>query len=160
MMSMTCIIGKIKSLIGLIAVCVLFCILSCYITQPIETNEFELGQPFTLQFGKQKYSEEGNITVGFSELVSEGRCPIGVMCVWEGRADIKVWLRLSRRAMPDTVLLYIYGYTSAKDTLRHQFEDIQDYRIVLMQLDPYPRHHIRIRPESYVALLRIDWVTE
>jgi hypothetical protein len=148
-----------KKIFGLCMLCTVLWFSGCFLTQPIEPTDFELGEPFTLQYGKQKFFTEGHLRVGFSEIVAEGRCPIGVVCVWEGRADIKIWFGVSRAA-PDTVLVSIYGYTTAADTMRHQSAPVHNYRIVLMQLDPYPDTRIRIRPEDYIAMLRIDSVAD
>jgi hypothetical protein len=132
--------------------------LSCYIAQPIGPVDFTIGEPFTLKYGKQAYFAEGNLTIGFSELIGDGRCPSDLMCFWEGLADIRVWVKVSR-AVPDTVELSIYGYTMAADTMRHQSATVRQYKIVLMQLDPYPNSRIRISRELYTALLRVDLAT-
>ncbi len=127
----------------------------CFLSQTVGPVEFELGEPFVLRYGTEKLLDGGSIRIGFPEIVEDSRCPRDVVCVWEGRAVIWVWMATSP-VVSDTVELAIYGYTSAADTLRHQYADIYPYRIFLLQLDPYPDTRVIVQNRNYKATLRVE----
>jgi len=73
-------------------------------------------------------------TVTFVRVVSEGRCPKGVQCVWEGGDAQTITLHTNDRFERQAV---IGGVT-----------------VRLEQLEPYPEADKPIAPDSYVVTLR------
>jgi hypothetical protein len=121
-------------------------------------------EPFRLPINQSRFLEP-DLTVTFSKLVSDGRCPDNpaIRCVWEGLAEIQLQIKQSsERANSgqafDTVLnLKIPGFVSQDDSTRHTTSDTLGFRFTLLQLDPYPV--LPDDPESedaYSALLTIN----
>jgi hypothetical protein len=95
----------------------------------IITNSGEIEYQFELKYGRSRVLPNG-LKLGFKELLSESRCPIGVVCVWEGKADISLWMLKSGL---DTVSfqLQIYGYVDKTNTARHKYIDTLGYLSLL-----------------------------
>lgn len=73
-----------NGLFALIAVCVF---LGC--PTPKHCNiSFNLNEPFTLDQGATACLIGGDFNLHFDQVSSDSRCPIGVQCVWAGRADV------------------------------------------------------------------------
>lgn len=119
-------------------------------TQPETTNPIQI----SLKYGESKMIKPFQLRVGFQEVLSDSRCPMNVVCVWEGRAEIRLWLIPSKA---DTVFITssIFGYVDKTDTLRHTAVDTAGFQITLIQLDPYPVAGVDVQKEAYVALLEI-----
>ncbi len=107
-----------------------------------------------LKEGESAYVDPFNIRVGFQKVLGDSRCAIGVICVWEGRADVRLWFSKSRS---DTVFFTapIYGYVTQVDTGRHVPVDTLGYRFKILQLDPYPEIGTRWPPEFYTATIHV-----
>lgn len=61
-----------------------------------------LDEPFRLKLGQAKILHSENLIVGFSELVSDFRCPEDAVCFLAGEAEIGLWLL---KAAQDTMFL-------------------------------------------------------
>ena len=111
---------------------------------------------FELKYGKSRILPNG-LKIGFKELLGDSRCPTGAVCVWEGRADISLWMLKSRL---DTISfkLSISGYVNKTNSDSHKYIDTLGYRIKLLQLDPYPVINIPRQPSDYNALLRVSQI--
>jgi hypothetical protein len=98
-----------------------------------------LDTPFTLLIGQSATVGSSQLTVRFNRVAAEGRCPLDVLCFWEGEAIID--LDVQRPGVPTvTVPLKILGYVTRENTSAHQPVDTLGFRFTLMQLDPYPKH--------------------
>ena len=51
------------------------------------TNEFSLDQEFSLSPGQSTMITGENLAIKFIEVISDGRCPKGAICVWAGEAS-------------------------------------------------------------------------
>ena len=51
------------------------------------TNEVGLHQEFSLSPGQSTMIAGENLTIKFIEVISDGRCPRGAICVWAGEAS-------------------------------------------------------------------------
>ena len=109
---------------------------------------------FTLKLGQSVNIPSENLRLGFRDVISDSRCPKGVMCFWQGIADITLWLY---RANTDTVFItpFIWGLVDRPDTTGKDRIDTLGVRITLMQLNPYPEHGVRIDKSDYSALLDV-----
>lgn len=108
-------------------------------------------ETFWLKVGESKTLAPENTQVGFQLVVTDSRCPREVTCVWEGRGDIRLWLKpqLGDSAFAD---IFISGITSAADTCCHESTTALGYKIKLLQLDPYPE---TMPASEYRALLKV-----
>jgi hypothetical protein len=93
-------------------------------------------------------------TIRFDSLLTDSRCPTGMMCYWEGEAVIRVqWTRMTRTA---DFTLKLSGSTTAQHSDAHIPFDTLGYRFTLQQLDPYPDPNIRIAYGAYLATIRVE----
>ena len=102
--------------------------------RPINTDQFDIGDTVKVHIGEKVYESE-NFWVRVDS-IHDGRCPIGMMCFWEGEA--KVWLSVGH---DDTVEQFYYS--TFFDSLQthsvgfgDQFE--ADIEISLVEVNPYP----------------------
>jgi hypothetical protein len=113
----------------------------------------ELGQEFTVDYGQQVRLAGEGLEVRFASVASDSRCPSDpeVRCVWEGYAQIVVWLskddEKSAAVRLNTPNALQQKYPSEKNYL--------DYTVELIALSPYPKTAGGIRPAEYVATLVI-----
>ena len=47
-----------------------------------------LGDEFVLNYGQSTSIEDQNISITFTDVGDDSRCPAGVVCVWEGNVEI------------------------------------------------------------------------
>ncbi len=111
-------------------------------------------EPFWLNLGESKVLPPDNIQIGFRQVLSDSRCPLdaSVVCVWPGRAEIRLWLR-KQQSDSTFVNLSIAGYITQADTCCHLSTDTLGYRITLLQLDFISRAH-SYSLADYKALLK------
>lgn len=114
-----------------------------------------LDEPFRLKFGQNKILHSENLIIGFNELVTDSRCPIGVVCVSGGHADIAVTLAVP--GADSTKFNLIIGPELTKGNSKvHSSIDRLGLTVTLMQLDPYPESDKSHRASEYDALLNIS----
>ena len=97
-----------------------------------DTSEVRVGQ--TVELANRE------LVFRFDSLIQEGRCPIGVMCCWQGHASIHL-------TFPNCV-----------DTLDTYFKpmiEYANYKIFLINLLPYPVWEQPVDKNSYVAKLKV-----
>ena len=114
-----------------------------------------LDNPFTLKVGERIRLYPDNLQVGFQKVISDSRCPSNARCIWEGIADLQLWLL---KPGLDTVYVKasIRGYVTKSNTDGHVAVDALGYRIKVLQLDPYPKTDQRPNPSDYIATLRVS----
>jgi len=97
-------------------------------------------QQFRLQ---EEYSfPDQNLKISV-EQVDDSRCPIGVICVWEGEATVYLYVRMEE--VHDLVL----------STVRQPKDTIQNFEIELMDVSPYPHISQEIKQEDYRVTLKV-----
>jgi hypothetical protein len=101
------------------------------------------GAPFRLPVGQ--YTKVGDLVVGFGKVASDGRCPIGVVCVWEGNAECEMWAELPGSGPVE--------FTLHTSPMFAQVFIYQGYEIRLLLLEPYPVYQDPPPHDSYVATL-------
>ena len=125
--------NKLASLVLLLA------IISCqYITS---SDDPRLGEEFELEFGEQASLENRELSIKFTELLEDSRCPEGVVCVWAGNA--KVALQINDQ---ETTL---NTYLEPKETT------ISSFNIALISVSPYPVYTMDFQNEDYVVRLLV-----
>ena len=111
--------------------------------------------PFSLRHGETAVVRPSGALIRFDELLDDSRCPLDLECFWEGKADLRMWLRTP--AADEIILqLSIYGYVTSADTARQLSVDTLGYRITLLQLDPYSQRASCSAVGEYVALLKVS----
>jgi hypothetical protein len=126
----------------------IFSLLLIFTTAPAQpatvTKEAALGQEFEVRLGRQVSIEHEGLTVAFSSLVEDSRCPQDVKCVWAGNG--KVLLRLSKAGKRAALMRLNTGLDPKQDAYR-------GYDVKLVGLNPYPKKDARIKKRDYVATL-------
>ena len=94
-----------------------------------------LDVPFRVGIGQPVTIESESLAISFSEVVEDSRCALNVVCVWEGRAIIRVELASSGEPVGVTELTLQPGspFPTWPSPTR-----IGEYLVNLLALDPYP----------------------
>lgn len=106
--------------------------------------------PFDLEFviaqGDTRQIEGHPLSLQFSHVSGDSRCPADAVCVLGG--DATVHLRVSRDGIVTNIELHTGDANQASATLG-------EYRITLTELQPYPFSSRPIDPAEYRATLRV-----
>jgi hypothetical protein len=80
------------------------------------------------------------IVFRFDSLIQDSRCPIGVVCVWQGNASIHITFPL---------------HVDTLDTYFKPMISYANYKIYLIDLLPCPNYQQPILKNNYIAKLKI-----
>ncbi len=86
------------------------------------------------------------VTIEFRAVTEESRCPLNVVCVWEGNGQVALTLASGYGAVRDATL---------NTSLEPRGIDFAGLRIILSGLTPHPTGE-PIDPADYVAIFRIE----
>jgi hypothetical protein len=87
------------------------------------------------------------LRVGFIGVAEDSRCPIDVVCVWEGNAAVELGLTAGSGPTHQIVL---------NTGIDPDAVDFMGVRVTLVGVSPYPREGQGIPPEDYVVTLRVE----
>jgi hypothetical protein len=105
-----------------------------------------LGEEFTLPVGEMASIEGESLSIKFIEVISDSRCPQGVVCVWAGEAQCR--LQFSVAGSPaEMVIVQPGGGVEARDYF-------VQYKIDF-RLEPYPQEGQEIAPSDYRLVMTI-----
>ena len=113
------------------------------------TEGFRLGQAFKLRAGQEVALEGEGLRIEFASVADDSRCPAAVTCVWAGNAA--VLLQMSKGGGATSLRLN----TNRSPQFPGEGKYLQ-YKIVLIELSPYPRADKKIEPGEYVATLLVS----
>ena len=102
-------------------------------------EEFDLRAGATANVGNA-------LTVAFRRVAGDSRCPMDAVCVWMGDATVQLDVTVGRMAWTPREL---HTHLEPKRTT------FREFAIELVSLTPYPQSDRSIRPEDYVARLRV-----
>ena len=111
---------------------------------PVSTS-LPLGQEYMVGFGETIHVAD--LSLEFTTLAEESRCPASANCVWQGNARILV-TAMSKRAMAVLEL-----NINPQFPVRAVFDK---YVIELRAVDPYPMTTALPHVQDYVATLFVD----
>jgi hypothetical protein len=111
-------------------------LVGCQVSREADADPvtFTLGQEFTLGGGQEAVFGGGDLSVRFSELLEDSRCPTEVECFWTGQARIAVLVQAIGR--PSTAAYFNTNPALGENV---QFARAGDYEVELASLEPYPR---------------------
>ena len=112
-------------------------------TEPTAINA-EIGQPFTLSVGQT--ARIGLLRITFVRVLEDSRCPIDVVCVWQGNA--KVQLALTR-------LGQLGRRVSLNSTLNPTEIRFKKFLVSFVDIQPAPVSNHRIERKAYRVILRV-----
>jgi hypothetical protein len=103
-----------------------------------------LNKEFRIKVGQQVTIKK--LSIKFSAVNSESRCPTGVQCIWAGNAAIVVEVsKKNNRAVHATL--------NTNTAVQPNELDYKAYKIKLVALNPYPRINQTIDENDYEATL-------
>lgn len=94
-----------------------------------------LDEEIQIKIGESVTLERGSLTIKFKSLVEDSRCPQGVVCIWEGNAE--VILEVSKNEI------------TLNTALDPKEKVVGDYNIQLRDVIPYPKAGEELKPENY-----------
>lgn len=114
----------------------------------IEDATFKLGDTLTIAYGETQFNSSQDLSINFDTILEDSRCPVDVVCVWEGNAEIKFILS-SNDSFVDFTLNTAGSYFNTDTTL-------YGYEIELIDLLPYPHSQIQHPITDYKAVVLIS----
>jgi hypothetical protein len=114
---------------------------------PAATVEAREGQTFRLSPGGMARVGRAGVLISFVGITADSRCPIDVVCVWEGDAAARVNVTVGRMAWTP------FDLHTSQEPRTIQF---QDRTITLVSVEPSARSNERIDPARYIITLRVD----
>jgi hypothetical protein len=120
------------------------CGLSSGITETRTTRE--LGE-IVLAVGEEVTISGTVVRIGFERVSEDSRCPVDVVCVWEGNAAAEI--SLTAGSGPTQL-------RTLHTALDPRFTDFAGVRVTLVDVEPEPYEGEPIPAESYVIRLRLE----
>lgn len=112
--------------------------------------KFGLNELFTLQQGATAGLKDGDLSIHFHSVSGDSRCPVGVTCIWAGRADVVFALKMGEREQPATLAS---GDMSQGGTGQVVFEG---YTIKLENVEPPKKEGETIAQKDYRVKLSVS----
>lgn len=103
----------------------------------------------TLRAGEELAVGGSVVKIVFARVLEDSRCPVDVVCVWEGNAVVELGIRMG---MGPTFPLQV------NSALQPQAAEWNGVRVTLLELHPAPRAGVPIRPEDYSVKIRVESV--
>ncbi|MEA3392137.1 MAG: hypothetical protein U9Q91_04070 [Candidatus Marinimicrobia bacterium] len=129
----------LPTLLAIILTAIIFT--GCNPLFPLDKDQFDIGDTVKIDIGEMVYENE-NFWMRVDS-VKEGRCPIGLMCAWAGRAQ--VWLTVGNIDTSFQLEFSTHYADSSKTQvirLEHSLSDAlpfgSTYIITLVEVNPYP----------------------
>ena len=133
-------VGAIALLFAIIIGCAARC----------DAQEKLLGQEFNLKAGQKARIKGEGLTISFSSVAEDSRCPEGVDCIWAGNA--KIVLKLSK-SKGDSASFEL------NTNMEPHEKSFQRYTIILKKLSPYPKKDSSIKGKDYIATLVVKKIS-
>ena len=108
-----------------------------------------LGREFKLGYGRETVVEGSGLRVKFAEVVADSRCPVGVTCVWEGDAEVRLDVAGAGGAEASQVTLH------TSDRFGRESKHA-GYVFKLVSLTPQPKADSKLNPSDYVLTLSVS----
>ncbi len=120
-----------------------FVLLAAACGSPTESSTVDLDETFTLAPGDRARVDGVDLTVLFDQVASDSRCPVNVVCVWEGDAVVKATL-----SQPGQSSSTVELHTSAQSARKVTYGSLT---VTLVGLAPEPREGTAISQGAYRA---------
>jgi len=109
------------------------------------------GTDVNIPYGRTVDLDGGALQVTFVSVQEDSRCPMEVMCVWQGRA-VTVFRATVDGVDQGEINLVLLGLTATRSG---NTTAVGQYTLRLDTLEPYPKASQRTPPEQYVATLHV-----
>jgi hypothetical protein len=121
----------------------------CGGSPPTAPRNVSLGEEFELAPAQMASVGETGLTVAFERVSSDSRCPVDVVCVWEGDAAVALKASLPGQEL-GRLELHTSGQMGPRE-VRHG-----DFLITMVALAPQPHSREPIKPTAYRLRLRVS----
>jgi len=112
---------------------------------------FKLNTPFLLNQGASiPWEDNSAVQVRFNRVLGDSRCPIDVVCVWGGIAEVEVTFFQPGSTLTDTLVLGDFSGTTKTDLANFGL-----YSVRLLQVSPDALANVTIPQEDYVVKLEV-----
>ena len=91
--------------------------------------------------------EVGRLRLSFQAVQEDSRCPMDVVCVWQGNAAVAIVLGLDT----GPASAFTLNTADGRPAVEHG-----GYRVTLLGLTPAPRSTDQISPDAYRASIRVE----
>lgn len=108
--------------------------------------QVQTGREFDIAVGQTVEVQGTPMTIRFSGVAEDSRCPVDVQCVWAGNAVVRLTITTSGGTSTDA---------SLNTTLDPKSAMASGYTIRLAALKPAPRSGTKIPATSYLATLEV-----
>lgn len=123
-------------------------------TGPLPTPVYPVSSnPIVLRYGETKVLESDSLQIRFDSL-TDGRCPVGAECFWEGMATIRLTL-VKPSGSSHRVSVSILGIEPQPENRSWLTLDTLGYRFTLLRLSPYPHVDSVYLNSEYIATLTV-----
>ena len=119
---------------------------NCYCSN-YAADELPLNETVELNYSEPYCNSEHEFRLSFDSL-SDGRCPIGAMCIWEGNASVKLIIKQEGKSDNTFWLNTFDGFLT--DTT------VNGIRFELIDLLPYPEIDKDYQLDDYILQLHIS----
>lgn len=129
----------------------------------VELNKKKLSMPFLMSYTQECVLDDSvsgdTLIVKFEDVLSDSRCPQGVMCIWEGQVELKILIDHK-----DTLVIHpieiqygeVDSLTEKRSIDTTGFVKYKNYRLALLRVDPTIELGREYSKEAYIAHLQID----
>jgi len=104
-------------------------------------------QEMTLRYGEEKPVGQSVMRLSFGQVNEDSRCPIGVVCVWAGNAQVELGIRAG---MGPTYPLRLNTNLEPRSTVW------SGIRITLLDVQPAPKASEPTKPEDYSVKVKLE----
>jgi hypothetical protein len=117
----------------------------------------DLSEEILLAYGQAAFIESEGISITFREF-SDSRCPVGMHCFWEGEGIVELVVEDPEGGSENTLAVIRPGRDPDRYTWLKAY--VLEYRITLLELEPYPDPDTPARAEDHTALLHVEKIPD
>jgi hypothetical protein len=111
-------------------------------------NEVNLDQEFSLSLGQSIMIAGESLVIKFIEVISDGRCPRGAICIWPGEANCLTEIT----TRPESIYLKVLTQPGPSKTSKTSFANYE----ITFNLQPYPEGGKAVDKKDYHLRLVIS----
>ena len=115
---------------------------------PAEPDEVSLDRVFDLRAGEAAVVAPDGLRITFREVRGDSRCPVDVVCVWEGDAEVLLQVETTPEDREEISLHTSGNFATSAAVLGHLIE--------LKGLQPGNKAGVPTDPRAYVATLFVS----
>ena len=117
-----------------------------------KTEEFP--DTLVISNGQSVMYKKARALIHYQKTIEDSRCPLNVLCFWEGIASINIEFFTPKTGNVQFPLL-IHGYVRLENSDAHVPFDTLGYTFRLAALEPYPVDPVEYDYSKYVATIII-----